>query len=57
MLNQCDVKFPDSSYMPVEEDQVFNMKAYSVSRNISILADKYYYCWNQREDFGNPGKS
>ncbi|MCT8386229.1 glycosyltransferase family 2 protein [Leuconostoc mesenteroides] len=57
MLNQYDVKFPDSSYIPVEEDQVFNMKAYSVSRKISILADKDYYYWNQREDFGNLGKS
>lgn len=57
MLNQYDVKFPDSSYTPVEEDQVFNMKAYSVSRKISILADKDYYYWNQREDFGNLGKS
>ncbi|KMY78949.1 glycosyltransferase family 2 protein [Leuconostoc mesenteroides] len=57
MLNQHDVKFPDSSYIPVEEDQVFNMKAYSVSRKISILADKDYYYWNQREDFGNLGKS
>mgnify|MGYP003365642319 FL=1 len=33
------------------------MKAYSVSRKISILADKDYYYWNQREDFGNLGKS
>ncbi|MFK8254829.1 glycosyltransferase family 2 protein [Leuconostoc mesenteroides] len=57
MLNQYDVKFPDSSYIPVEEDQVFNMKAYSVARKISILADKDYYYWNQREDFGNLGKS
>ncbi|MGC2921150.1 glycosyltransferase family 2 protein [Leuconostoc mesenteroides] len=57
MLNQYDVRFPDSSYIPVEEDQVFNMKAYSVSRKISILADKDYYYWNQREDFGNLGKS
>lgn len=57
MLNQHDVRFPDSSYIPVEEDQVFNMKAYSVSRKISILADKDYYYWNQREDFGNLGKS
>lgn len=57
MLNQYDVSFPDSSYIPVEEDQVFNMKAYSVSRKISILADKDYYYWNQREDFGNLGKS
>ncbi|WKY78600.1 hypothetical protein PH197_04905 [Leuconostoc lactis] len=56
-LNQYDVRFPDSSYIPVEEDQVFNMKAYSVSRKISILADKDYYYWNQREDFGNLGKS
>ncbi|ASR69477.1 glycosyltransferase family 2 protein [Leuconostoc mesenteroides] len=57
MLNQYVVRFPDSSYIPVEEDQVFNMKAYSVSRKISILADKDYYYWNQREDFGNLGKS
>ena len=57
MLNQYDVRFPDSSYIPVEEDQVFNMKAYSISRKISILADKDYYYWNQREDFGNLGKS
>lgn len=57
MLNQYNVRFPDSSYIPVEEDQVFNMKAYSVSRKISILADKDYYYWNQREDFGNLGKS
>lgn len=57
MLNQYDVIFPDSTYIPVEEDQVFNMKAYSVSRKISILADKDYYYWNQREDFGNLGKS
>ncbi len=33
------------------------MKAYSVLRKISILADKDYYYWNQREDFGNLGKS
>lgn len=46
-LNQYDVRFPDSSYIPVEEDQVFNMKAYSISRKISILADKDYYYWNQ----------
>lgn len=38
MLNQYDVKFPDSSYIPAEEDQLFNMKAYSVSRKISILS-------------------
>lgn len=57
MLNQYDVRFPDSTYIPVEKDQVFNMKAYSVSRKISILADKDYYYWNQREDFGNLGKS
>lgn len=57
MLNQYDVRFPDISYIPVEEDQAFNMKAYSVSRKISILADKDYYYWNQREDFGNLGKS
>ncbi|MBZ5986787.1 glycosyltransferase family 2 protein [Leuconostoc gelidum] len=57
MLNEYDVRFYDSSYIPVEEDQVFNMKAYSVSRKISILADKDYYYWNQREDFGNLGKS
>ncbi|MCT8391724.1 glycosyltransferase family 2 protein [Leuconostoc mesenteroides] len=57
MLNQYDVRFPDSSYIPVEEDQVFNMKVYSVSRKNSILADKDYYYWNQREDFGNLGKS
>ncbi len=57
ILNQYAVRFPDSSYIPVEEDQVFNMKAYSVSRKISILADKDYYYWNQREDFDNLGKS
>lgn len=57
MLNQYDVRFPDSSYIPVEEDQGFNMQAYSVSRKISILADKDYYYWNQREDFGNLGQS
>lgn len=43
MLNQYDVRFHDSSYIPVEEGQVFNMKAYSVSRKITILADKDYY--------------
>ncbi|WP_224172422.1 glycosyltransferase family 2 protein [Leuconostoc gelidum] len=57
MLNQYDIRFPDSSYIRVEEDQVFNMKVYSVSRKISILADKDYYYWNQRRDFGNLGKS
>jgi poly(ribitol-phosphate) beta-N-acetylglucosaminyltransferase len=46
MLNQYDVRFPDSSYIPVEEDQGFNMQAYSVSRKISILADKDYSYWN-----------
>lgn len=57
MLNEYNVRFYDSDYIPVEEDQVFNMKAYSVSRKISVLADKDYYYWNQREDFGNLGKS
>ena len=38
MLNQNDVRFPDSSYIPVEVDQVFNVKSYSVSRKISILS-------------------
>jgi len=57
MLNEYNVRFYDSDYIPVEEDQVFNMKAYSVSRKISILADKDYYYWNQREDFGNLGRS
>lgn len=57
MLNEYNVRFYDSDYIPVEEDQVFNMKAYSVSRKISTLADKDYYYWNQREDFGNLGRS
>lgn len=57
MLNAHHVRFYDSDYIPVEEDQVFNIKAYSVARNISILADKNYYFWNQRDDFGNLGKS
>lgn len=57
MLNTYDVRFYDSDYIPVEEDQVFNIKAYSVARKISILADQDYYFWNQRDDFGNLGKS
>lgn len=57
MLNKYKLRFFDSSYIPVAEDQVFNMKAYSVARKISILADKDYYYWNQRDDFGNLGKS
>ncbi|MFL2114578.1 glycosyltransferase family 2 protein [Leuconostoc carnosum] len=57
MLNNYDVRFYDSDDIPVEEDQVFNMKAYSVSRKISILADQNYYFWNQRDDLGNLGKS
>ena len=43
MLNKYKLRFFDSSYIPVAEDQVFNMKAYSVARKISILADKDYY--------------
>lgn len=57
MLNNYDVLFYDSDDIPVEEDQVFNIKAYSVSRKISILADQDYYFWNQRDDLGNLGKS
>lgn len=57
MLNQYGVRFYESNYIPVAEDQVFNMKAYSVARKISIIADKDYYYWNQRDDFGNLGKS
>ncbi|QBR47882.1 glycosyltransferase family 2 protein [Leuconostoc kimchii] len=57
MLNNYDVRFYDSDDIPVEEDQVFNIKAYSVSRKISILADQDYYFWNQRDDLGNLGKS
>ncbi|MFT9469970.1 glycosyltransferase family 2 protein [Leuconostoc pseudomesenteroides] len=57
MLNKYKIRFFDSKYIPVAEDQVFNMKAYSVTRKISILADKDYYYWNQRDDFGNLGKS
>jgi len=57
MLNTYDVRFYDSDYIPVEEDQVFNIKAYSVARKISVLADQDYYFWNQRDDFGNLGKS
>jgi len=38
MLNQYNVRFSDSIYIPVEEDQPFNMKGYSVSRKITILA-------------------
>lgn len=40
MFNQYNVRVSDTSYIPVEENQVFNMKAYSVSRKITNLADK-----------------
>lgn len=57
MLNQHKVRFYESDYIPVAEDQVFNMKAYSVARKISVLADKDYYYWIQRDDSGNLSKS
>lgn len=57
MLNKYNIRFYSNDYVPVAEDQVFNMRAYAASRNISILADKDYYYWKQREDFGNLGKS
>lgn len=57
MLNNYNIRFYNNDYVPVAEDQVFNMRAYTVSQNISILADKDYYYWKQREDFGNLGKS
>lgn len=56
MLNQYDVRLHDSSYIQVEVNQVFNMKAYSFSKKIAILEDKGCYNWNQREDVGNLGK-
>lgn len=56
-LNKYDIRFLSHEYVPVGEDQVFNLKAYSNARNISIMSDQDYYFWCKRDDAGNLGKS
>lgn len=50
LLNEMNIRFFSHDYIPVAEDQAFVMRAYSVAKRVSILADKSYYFWTDQDE-------